>query len=391
MTPTLRGPNPGNSGMGAGCPGHGSTMHAATLAKLYAVDGPFVTIYLATPSDTEDAAAQLEVRWKNVTRELADAGVDSATIEALTAARGTHDRGGARVLVAAHGTVQLAISLPQPPPREEIVTAALPRLVPVLDAMTLQVPHVVVLADRTGADVLAYTSGPDPVETESVTTERFPSRKVHAGGWASLRFDHDVEETWEQSARDVATLVERVTRDIDARVIIASGDERALQLLGQHLPTHLVDRFVTVGGGGRARDGSEGVVADEVLRVLGDTVAADTVELLENFSEQRGRQDRAADGVAATVEALRKGQVDTLILTDARDASAAAFFGPDPTHLALSARELLDLGVEQPWQAPLEEIVVRAALGTGANVRFVGGGTEQAPTDGVGALLRYAD
>ena len=366
-------------------------MHAATLAKLYTVDGPFVTIYLATPSDTEDAAEQLEVRWKNVTRELADAGVDAATIESLTAARGSHDRGNTRVLVAAHGTVQLAISLPHPPAREEIVTAALPRLVPLLDAMALQVPHVVVLADRTGADVLAYTSGPDPVETESVTTDRFPSRKVHAGGWASLRFEHDVEETWELSAREVATLVDRVTRDIDARVIIASGDERALHLLGQHLPTHLVDRFVAVGGGGRARDGSEGVIADEVLRVLSDTVAADTVELLEDFSEQRGRHDRAADGVDATVEALRKGQVETLILTDARDASRAAFFGPDPTHLALSARALLDLGVEQPWQAPLEEVVVRAALGTGANVRFVGGGTEQAPTDGVGALLRYAD
>ena len=366
-------------------------MHAATLAKLYAVDGPFVTIYLATPSDVEDAATQFDVRWKNVVRELTDGGVDAATIEALSAARGTHDRGSARVLVAGHGTVHLAISLPHPPAQEVIVTAALPRLVPLLDAMTLQVPHVVVLADRTGADVLAYTSGPDPVESESVTNNRFPSRKVHAGGWASLRYDHDVEETWEASARDVAALVERVARDIDARVVIASGDDRALQLLGQSLPTHLVDRFVTVGGGGRAQDGSDEVIAAEVLRVLSDTVAADTVELLEDFAEQRGRHDRACEGVTATVDALRRGQVDTLILTDTRDVGRAGFFGPDPVHLALSAHELLDLGVEQPWEAPLDEIVVRAALGTGASVRFVGGGTEQAPAEGVGALLRYAD
>jgi hypothetical protein len=47
--------------------------------------------------------------------------------------------------------------------------------------------------------------------------------------------------------------------------------------------------------------------------------------------------------------------------------------------------------VEQPWEAALDEILVRAALGTGADVRFVGGGTEQSPTDGVGALLRYAE
>ena len=47
--------------------------------------------------------------------------------------------------------------------------------------------------------------------------------------------------------------------------------------------------------------------------------------------------------------------------------------------------------VEQPWEAPLEEVVVRATLGTGADVRFVAGGTDSSPTDGVGALLRYAD
>ena len=371
--------------------GHGPRMDARTLSKMYAIDGPFVTIYLATPSDVEDAATKLEIRWKNVVRELADAGVDDATIRVLTDALGPHDRGNTRVLVAAHGTVHLAISLPQPPPQELVVTGQLPRLVPVIDALKLQVPHVVVLADRTGADVLAYTSGPDPVEAESVTTDRFPSRKVHAGGWASLRYDHDVEETWEQSARDVAALVDRVARDIDARLVLASGDERALQLLGQHLPTHLVDAFVEIGGGGRARDGSEGVIADEVLRVLGDTVAADTVDLLEKYAQARGQDAASTDGVAATVEALRKGQVATLILTDARDAAGTAFFGPDAAHVALSAEELLDLGVEQPWEAPLEEILVRSALLTGADVRFVGGGTEQAPAEGVGALLRYAD
>src|SRR5436305_11900421 len=155
-------------------------MDASTLAKLYSIDGPFVTIYLATPSDTEQAADQLETRWKNVVRDLADAGVDAATIEALTAARGPHDRGNTRVLVAAHGTVHLAISLPQPPAQEIVTVEPLPRLVPLIDALSLQVPHVVVLADRKGADVLAYTAGPDPVETATVTNNRFPDRKVHA-------------------------------------------------------------------------------------------------------------------------------------------------------------------------------------------------------------------
>jgi hypothetical protein len=221
-----------------------------------------------------------------------------------------------------------------------------------------------------------------------VTNDRWPDRKVNTGGWASKRYDQDVEEGWEASARDVAGLVDRVARDIDARVVIASGDERALQLLGEHLPTALVDRFVTVAGGGRHLDGSDGLIAAEVLRVLSDTVAADTVELLEEYAEARGRGDGASEGVTDTVAALRMGRVRTLILTDTRG-GGEAFFGPDPTHVALTAQELLDLGVEQPWSAPTDEVLLRAALGTGAEVRFVTGGLEQSPREGVGALLRY--
>ena len=83
-------------------------------------------------------------------------------------------------------------------------------------------------------------------------------------------------------------------------------------------------------------------------------------------------------------------QVDTLVLTDARTGDATLFFGPDPTHLALTAQELLDLGVEQPWSAPAADVLIRAALGTAAEVRIVAGDVEQAPAGGIGALLRYA-
>jgi hypothetical protein len=366
-------------------------MDASTLAKLYAIDGPFVTVYLATPSDTEDAVTQLDVRWKNVVRELSDGGVDAATVDALSAARGEHGRGGTRVLVAAHGTVHLAISLPQPPRQELVVTGQLPRLVPLLDALTLQVPHVVVLVDRAGADILAYTAGPDPVETEQVQSDRWPLHKTGRGGWSTKRYDATVHNTWHENAKDVAATLERISSDIDARVIVAAGDQQALSLLEEHLPTPLRDRYVSVPGGGRHLDGSDDVVAQHVTDALADRVAEDTLALLDDFAQQRAQDERAAEGVAATVDALRKGQVGTLILTDARDVNRSAFFGPDPAHLALTAQELLDLGVEQPWEAPLDEVLVRAALGTGADIRFVGGGMEQAPADGVGALLRYAD
>ena len=364
-------------------------MDVAALTKLYGLEGPFTTIYLDTESDTEDAAEKLEIRWKNVLRDLEQAGVDSPTRDALTQARGEHGRGNTRVLVASPGTVHLATSLPQPPAQEIVTTEPLPRLIPLLDALLLTVPHVVVLADRQGADVYAYTSGPEPEESASVTNTRFPQRKVKFGGWATKRFSNDVEESWEASARDVASLVDKVGRDINARVVIASGDERALQLIGQHLPKEFAGRYRQIDGGGRHVDGSEDVIADQIVQVLSDVLMGDTIELLEKYAEERGQNDRASDGIARTIESVRMSQVETLILTDARDTARTAWVGPDPTHVALSEQELRDLGVDAPVEVRLDEALVRAALGTGAAVRFVGGGMEQSPKEGVGALLRY--
>jgi peptide subunit release factor 1 (eRF1) len=295
------------------------------------------------------------------------------------------------VLVAAHGIVHLAVSLPQPPPQEHVLTAQLPRLVPLLDALSLQLPHVIVLADRTGADILAYTAGPDPVETEEVQTDRWPEHKTGRGGWATKRYDATVHNNWHENAKDVAATVDKVAADIGARLVIAAGDERALGLLAEHLPQRVADLLVKVPGGGRHLDGSDEVVAEHITEALAQRVAGDTLALLEKFAEERGQADRATDGVAATLEALRMAQVGTLIFADTRDRERTLFFGPEPVHLALTPEELLDLGVEQPWEALAEEVLARAALGTGAEIRFVGGGMEQSPTDGVGALLRYAD
>src|SRR3954453_13094290 len=239
-------------------------MDAGTLSKLYALDGPFTTLYLDSSSSAEDAAEQYEIRWRNVLPELEEAGVDKATRDAISAARGEHGAGSTRVIVASTGAVQLAQSLPQPPAQEIVTTGNLPVSTPLVDDLGLQVPHVVVLADRNGADVLAYTIGPAPVGAEAVDGDRWPVKKTGRGGWSTKRYDATVHNNWHENAKDVASTVEKIAADVSARGILAAGDTMALQLLREPLPTALHDNFVTIDGGGRHLDGSDELVAGRI-------------------------------------------------------------------------------------------------------------------------------
>ena len=378
------------------------------MSSLYQWDGPFVTIYLATDGAVPNAAQKIEVRWRDVLRELTDAGVDERTREALTAALGPepHRLGGTRVLIAADGEVRLAISLPEIPAAEVVRVAPLPYLLPLADWAQTRVPHLVVLADRRGADILAYTDAAEPDISASVDTAHYPDHKTGTGGWSALRYEHTVEEDWKASAKDAAAAVERAAQQIGAQVIIAAGDTYAVDGIRDHLPKSMQPRYRVVDGG-RSEDGSDALVAERVLAQLGETVASNTIDLLSDFAKYRNRAAKqrhspefgggqpdvaanGADGVAETVADLRMAQVGTLLISDLLHENDAAFFGPEPTQLALQESELRDLGVEHPQQGALVDVLLRAALGTDAQIRLVPGDTEDSPLEGVGAVLRYS-
>ncbi|MFN2539772.1 MAG: hypothetical protein ABR549_16695, partial [Mycobacteriales bacterium] len=67
------------------------------------------------------------------------------------------------------------------------------------------------------------------------------------------------------------------------------------------------------------------------------------------------------------------------------------WFGPDANQIGMTPEELADLGVPMPSSGPLVDVLIRAAIGTGADVQLVPHELDQAPKGGVGALLRYAD
>jgi len=361
-------------------------VRAPEVRALAEHDGDIASVYLTTRGDIENASQLAQQRWRALRESLAEQGAPSTVLERIDPlVPDAHTRGACLAAFAdAHSVVHVEHGSDEQ--AGDVATwSALPLLAPLVKWRQASPPYVLVVADRVGADITVVgRRGSDEL---SVDGDDFPVRKVDGGGWSQRRFQQRAENTWDANAREVADRVRTASDAVNAELIVVAGDVRARQLLEQHLPDRLVQHIEEVPGG-RGRDGSADDIEAATQRWVAAAAARATVELLEQFREERGQRDRASDGVEATIAALNAAQVGVLLLhDDARD-DRRAWFGSDATPVGTNPERLRDLGVAFPRAGRLADVALRAALGTGAGVWIVprAGG----PTEGVGAVLRWA-
>lgn len=357
------------------------------VAAVFDAPAPFVSVYLPTDPAIDNAGPRNEVRWKGIRQELLEAGAPEAALAAIDRlVPEAHTRGATLVAVANTGGLRLVRHEPEPPRRELARVDPLPRLGPVLEWEQAAVPHVIVLADRVGADLAALTAaGREILDSVGGSDSGEPTvRRSPPGGWSQRRFQQRAENLWEERAAEAAEAVTDLVDRIGARLVVAAGDVRATQLLQESLPAR-VNELLELVDGSRAVDGGLDELAEESVRLASSVAAADTVACLQRLREELGRDDLAVEGVEPTLAALAEARVDTLMVHDDPDDDRTAWYGPEPALVAARPEALTELGVEEPASARLVDVAVRAALGTGAGVRMV----PKVPSDGLAALLRY--
>lgn len=363
-------------------------LSAPDLAEVLQAPGPFATVYLTTAGDIDNAAQRSELQWRAVRESLAEAGAPESVLDEIdTHVPDAHHNGQCLCVIANAGGVLHVEHHPEEPKQDVGTWAPLPSLVPLLEWRQSSLPHVLVLADRTGADVIGFRRERPAVVRETGNQDDDAAQKVRAGGWSQRRYQERAENVWEQNADEAAAEVARLVERIAARLIVAAGDVRAVQLLRDSLPRELTDLLVTADGS-RAPDGSAESTADEATRLVADAVARDTVALLEKFREEKGQGDRAAAGAARTLEALAEGRVEVLLVNDdGVEDTRTAWFGPEPTMVGMSEADVKAFGVDEAMEARLPDVAVRAALLTSAGVRVVPRGAIDG--DPVAAILRW--
>jgi hypothetical protein len=363
----------------------GVAMRLSFLEPLYAEAGPFASVYLDTSRNVEHPERAIALRWRRLRESLTRQGSDRALLNVLeevvgadTEVPGVHGQ----AIFAAHGTLVLDGELPRPPEHDSARYSTLPDAMPLVTQHLPEIPYMAVVVHYGGLPT-AETHGWVTLEAETGT---WPASTVTPGERLHRRV---AVATWHRTSLRLGHRLDERARRAHADAVVVGGDEWACNVLIRRLPHTLRDKVVRVGGR-TPTDTGRALLEPQLDGVFRGRMAAHDRELVDTFIGRRALDGPMTDGLAATVAALQRGQVAALLLNRPPGSSLRLWAGSQPTQLALTEAELMSFGVRAPREERADEALVRALVGTGAELVVVPE-SELRLYEGVGALLRYTD
>ncbi|WP_310725008.1 hypothetical protein [Streptomyces sp. N2A] len=362
-------------------------MRLSFLEPLYKEAGPFASVYLDTSRDSaiEDPDSAIALRWRHLRDDLLAEGADPESIAAVAGTVGDDVRVPGRhgqALFTAHGKLVLQDELPRPPAQDTAHFGALPDTMPLIAQHAPEIAYLAVRVHYTGRHS-TDAEGTVRIDTEAGT---WPLTKVTPGD--RLHMEVPVAE-WQHLAERLGRQLETQARRRGAETLVLAGDTWARGILARRLPTHLRSRLATAEGGGQPEPG-RALLEGQLDRLFSGRMAAHDRTLLETFMARRAHDGACAEGLAAAVAALQRGQVSALFLNNHPESPLRLWVGPEPGQLALTESDLRVYGVTTVREERADAALTRALVGTGAELVLVP--EEQLRLrEGVGVLLRYAD
>ncbi|HEX3965548.1 MAG TPA: hypothetical protein VHZ03_54385 [Trebonia sp.] len=294
-----------------------------------------VTAAVEVPESATQPEHAWDVALADAVRAAGRLGADERTAQALATGAGKALAGGTWVVVAAHGQVLLAQRLPRGATTASVRVGPLPHLREVAAFAARRPAHVVLLAGRDDAAVIAHAAG-----------ERQPARRFALGAGPGAQ---------------LAGRVAQAAASVAAHIVLGVGDQHVLDAVADHLPASL-SPVTTIASGPVSTDSDDqfsariGTALDGIaagaISAVGDVVA----------SSAAATDPVAVRGIEAVAGQLAQEQVAVLLLASdiGRDGDGASYrIGGRPTELLASGTAS---DSSSGTEVPLEDGLVWAAL-----------------------------
>jgi peptide subunit release factor 1 (eRF1) len=370
------------------------SVRLAELSKITGAPAPVVSVYLNTRWVDEHQRGRVRVFLKNELRKArqsaagrvsgADLDWIQAEGEALISQARTPDAHGV-ALFACEALGLREVLLVRVPFEDSFVVSDAPALRPLAALLEDAPTTLVVFVDAERARLIPLT--PAGAE-EELTLENEPPPHPRSEGWPARAYSHYRKHILDMRRPHFEAVAESLTQLADghgARRIVLAGEPRNVAGLTKVLPSRLAARIVGTVAGARF-DTAAALVgrAAELISQLEGQRAAEEVDAVITESAKGGH---AVAGVDVTVEALNRGAVHRLYLTNRFAESGRVCGGCGALQRGAGAMCRL---CGQPTRAvDLADAMADRALAAGGTVQMVE--IHQALTHfgGVAARLRY--
>ncbi len=233
------------------------------------------------------------------------------------------------------------------------------------------------------------------VHLGSVTRElwlRQPELRRRVGReWTRLHYQNHRRDRDRSFVSEKIRALERLMLDGGYAHLVLAGDPQRLAKIRRELPRTIRERVVDIvsAPGGL----SEKKVVEATLASFVEEEERESQSLAQMLVRELRRDGLAVSGVANSLQVLRRGQADALILL--RDGSSGAAWSCEVCNWTAAGKirpeVCADCGSTTLRQHEAREELVRLAEQTGCRVELVSDSPELGELGGVGCLLRFAE
>ncbi len=286
--------------------------------------------------------------------------------------------GRGMALFAAHGRLALAEPLPERPARDRAKVTFVPDAMPLALQRAPDLPYTAVQVRR-----IHEPDGTSRLVAET-QTGRWPLARA-APPEPALR--HAAAGEWRQEAQALALELTVEADRAGSEVVIMSGDRWACSVLDEMLPPRLRESVMRIDVAAEPAEPGRLLFATELGDLLDGRLSSRDRHHLDRFLEERARHGEAVEGLAATTQALRAGEVAVLLVDTPSELDREQLWvGAATSRVGMTREELRPLDASACWPAPADAAVLRALVGEGGELVAMPRG-ELPLTDGIGALL----
>ena len=224
-------------------------MDLSRTREIFERPGPFATVYLEARQAEEDSAKQVELRWRDLSRQLQEAGADDKTIAALDDELGGERAGGltelGRVLVASSEGVLFDDAVEGVASGGDVATwSPLPELGRYYRTQSGSVRVLLAVVDQTGGDiyqvVAANDEGAREIDEQTVKGDALESiHKARGQGLGNRTRQNRHEMASYQNAAAVVAGRKEMSAKFRPELLVLAGEVQGRQAGRAQLPKDL--------------------------------------------------------------------------------------------------------------------------------------------------------